>query len=241
MVERFAAYEQMLIANPTKFGERLLTGLLLGGFFTGSDYVEALRRRREMCNEMANAMADLDVMITATQRAEAPLIDSIPKYENFERPGFTSPFNVTGYPAMSICTGFGDKHLPIAMQIIAKPFAEPRLFRFAYAYVSKLRPGALSGRHSHPPCRPWRDPAAAEGLMPSAASAHFDSERFKMKPPPSISPSFRKSPEILTAERHRRSALWKDSRTKLRSCSEPARIWAARLLIFSRARAPASR
>ncbi|HWG06974.1 MAG TPA: amidase [Beijerinckiaceae bacterium] len=153
MVERFAAYEQMLIANPTKFGERLLSGLLLGGFFTGSDYVEALRRRREMCNEMASAMTDLDVMITATQRAEAPLIDSIPKYENFERPGFTSPFNVTGYPAMSICTGFGDKHLPIAMQIIAKPFAEARLFRFAYAYEQATpwrseRPALASAEHA---------------------------------------------------------------------------------------------
>ena len=79
-------------------------------------------------------MSGLDVLITATQRSEAPLIDSIPKYENFERPGFTSPFNVTGYPAMSICTGFGEKHLPVAMQIIAKPFAEARLFRFAHAY-----------------------------------------------------------------------------------------------------------
>lgn len=66
MVERFAAYEQMLIANPAKFGDRLLGGLLLGGFFTGSDYVEAVRRRRELCEELATAMSDLDVLVTAT-------------------------------------------------------------------------------------------------------------------------------------------------------------------------------
>ena len=44
------------------------------------------------------------------------------------------PFNVTGSPAMSVCTGFGAGGLPVAMQLIGKPFAEPALLRAAYAY-----------------------------------------------------------------------------------------------------------
>jgi aspartyl-tRNA(Asn)/glutamyl-tRNA(Gln) amidotransferase subunit A len=134
MVERYAAYERMLIANPNGFGEHLRSHLLAGAFFTGSDYVEALRRRRELCDELDAAMEDLDVVVTATRGGEAPLIDSIPKNENFERPGFTSPFNVTGSPAISVCTGFGVKDLPVAMQIVGKPFGEARVFRIAEFY-----------------------------------------------------------------------------------------------------------
>jgi aspartyl-tRNA(Asn)/glutamyl-tRNA(Gln) amidotransferase subunit A len=134
MAERYAAYEQMLKANPTKFGAIYLSSLLPGAFITGADYIEALRRRRELCEELASAMADLDVVVTATQRSEAPLLERVPKRDNMERPGFTNPFSLAGYPAMSVCTGFGEKHLPVAMQIAAKPFAEPRLFRVAYAY-----------------------------------------------------------------------------------------------------------
>ena len=79
-------------------------------------------------------MGDLDILITASQPGEAPRIDAIPKWVNFEKPGFTSTFNLTGYPAMSICTGFGAGGLPVSMQLVAKPFQEPTLFRAAHAY-----------------------------------------------------------------------------------------------------------
>ena len=35
---------------------------------------------------------------------------------------------------MSACTGIGLGGLPVAMQLIAKPFAEATLFRAAHAY-----------------------------------------------------------------------------------------------------------
>ena len=44
------------------------------------------------------------------------------------------PFNVTGWPAITLCTGFGEGGLPVAMQMIAKPFEEPALFGAAQAY-----------------------------------------------------------------------------------------------------------
>ena len=46
--------------------------------------------------------------------------------------------NVTGFPAISICTGFGAGGLPVAMQMAAKPFAEPLLFRAAHAYETAM-------------------------------------------------------------------------------------------------------
>jgi aspartyl-tRNA(Asn)/glutamyl-tRNA(Gln) amidotransferase subunit A len=44
------------------------------------------------------------------------------------------PFNVAGYPAITICAGFGAGGLPVAIQLVGKPFAEPGLLRVADAF-----------------------------------------------------------------------------------------------------------
>jgi aspartyl-tRNA(Asn)/glutamyl-tRNA(Gln) amidotransferase subunit A len=44
------------------------------------------------------------------------------------------PFNVSGYPAISVCSGFGEGDLPVAIQLAGKPFQEPALFRVADAF-----------------------------------------------------------------------------------------------------------
>ena len=88
---------------------------------------------------MAQAMAGLDVLLTATVPAEAPRIDRVPKWGIVEQPNFTSTFNVTGFPAMSVCTGYGEAGLPLAMQLVAKPFDEPTLFRAGHAYERAMR------------------------------------------------------------------------------------------------------
>ncbi len=62
-----------------------------------------------------------------------------------EKPSFTIPFNLTGSPAMSVCSGFGVGGLPVAMQLIGKPFAEATLFRAAHAYEQ-----AMGGRRKRP-------------------------------------------------------------------------------------------
>jgi aspartyl-tRNA(Asn)/glutamyl-tRNA(Gln) amidotransferase subunit A len=55
-----------------------------------------------------------------------------------EKPSLTIPFNLTGYPAMSVCTGFGSGGLPISMQLVAKPFAEATLFQAGHAYETAV-------------------------------------------------------------------------------------------------------
>ena len=60
-----------------------------------------------------------------------------------EKPSFTMPFNVTGLPALSVCTGYGAGGLPVSMQIVGKPFAEATVFRAGHAYENATR-GATS-------------------------------------------------------------------------------------------------
>ena len=81
-------------------------------------------------------MADLDIIVSASQPGEAGKIADVAKakWANMEKPSFTMPFNVTGFPAISVCTGFGDGGLPVSIQLAGKPFSEPTLFRAAHAY-----------------------------------------------------------------------------------------------------------
>jgi aspartyl-tRNA(Asn)/glutamyl-tRNA(Gln) amidotransferase subunit A len=134
IVERAAAYEEWARTRLHDFGERMRTRLMLGAFVSGVDYLQAVRRRRELRAELQAAMADLDVVLTAVFAAEAPRIDDVRQWDVFHEPGFMMPFNVAGYPAMSVCSGFGAGGLPVAIQLVGKPFREATVLRVAHAF-----------------------------------------------------------------------------------------------------------
>lgn len=136
--EAYAVHEPWLKERFNDYGELFRDRVALGGFIRASDYVQAVRRRRMLIQELKAAMADIDILVSASQPGEAPLITEVPKWGNLEKPSLTMPFNVTGYPAMSVCTGYGAGGLPVCMQLIAKPFAEPTLFRAGHAYETAM-------------------------------------------------------------------------------------------------------
>jgi aspartyl-tRNA(Asn)/glutamyl-tRNA(Gln) amidotransferase subunit A len=132
--ESYAVHEPWLKSRFNDYGELFRDRVALGAFIRAADYVQAIRRRRTLCAEVAAAMADLDILVSASQPTEAARIDEVPKWAMLEKPSFTMPFNVTGQPAISVCTGYGAGGLPVAMQLVAKPFQEAMLFRAAHAY-----------------------------------------------------------------------------------------------------------
>ncbi len=134
ITERAAAYEEWARTRLADFGERMRSRLMLGAFVSGVDYVQAVRRRRELRAELKAAMADLDVVLTAVLPAEAPKIDAVAKWDLFQQPSFMMPFNVAGYPAMSVCSGYGAGGLPVAIQLVGKPFQEAAVLRIADAF-----------------------------------------------------------------------------------------------------------
>jgi len=149
ITEAFTLHAPWMRERFMDYGELFRDRVALAATVSGPDLVQTFRRRRVLCQEMAAAMENLDIIVSASQPGEAPRIDALTKWANMEKPSFTMPFNVTGFPAISICTGYGAGGLPVAMQMAAKPFAEPLLFRAAHAYETAM---------------PWRDsrPAMAE-------------------------------------------------------------------------------
>jgi aspartyl-tRNA(Asn)/glutamyl-tRNA(Gln) amidotransferase subunit A len=178
VAEAFSLHEPYMRTRYHDYGELLRTRIIFGGLLAGTDYVQALRRRRELCALTAEAARDVDVLVTAGAAGEAPRIDSIPKYVNMATPGFTNPFNITGWPAMCVCSGFGVGGLPVAVQIAAKPFQEALLFRVAHAFEQatpfrknrptvKTVPSGLSEKLAAAGLRPTPSDVAAMASMAS--------------------------------------------------------------------------
>ncbi|HET6606972.1 MAG TPA: amidase, partial [Rhodopila sp.] len=90
--EAYAVHEPWLKSRFNDYGELFRDRLALGALMSASDYMQAVRRRRVLCQEIAAAMADLDVLVTAAAPAEAPKIDEVPKWAMLEKPNFTMPF-----------------------------------------------------------------------------------------------------------------------------------------------------
>ena len=135
MCEAYAIHEANLKTRFTDFGEIFRDRMALAGLWTGADYIQAVRRRRELVDELDRAMAGLDLVMTAAAPTEAPKIDEVPKFAIMERSSLTMPFNVTGTPAMSVCCGYTtDTGLPLSFQIVGKRFADATVLRAADAY-----------------------------------------------------------------------------------------------------------
>ena len=121
----------------TRFGDycdMFRDRVAVAALVSGTDLLQAQRWRRRLSRELATAMADLDIIVSATAVGEAPPLADVPKWTSIEVPGLVMPFSLTGLPAMSVCTGFGPTGLPLAMQLVGHPFDEATVFRLAHAY-----------------------------------------------------------------------------------------------------------
>jgi aspartyl-tRNA(Asn)/glutamyl-tRNA(Gln) amidotransferase subunit A len=144
--EAYSVHEPWLRTQPEKYGELIRDQLSLGALVSAADYLQAQRRRRELIAEMDEATADIDILVCAVQSGEAPRIDAVPKWRSVEAPSHTIPFSLTGYPALSICCGYGNGGLPLAIQLISRPFEEVKLLRAGHTYEQ-----ATTWRTQRPP------------------------------------------------------------------------------------------
>ncbi len=134
LAEAFAVHEHWMQSGFEKYCAMLRDRVALGALLSAADYQQLMRRRRQLSLATAAAMKEVDLVLTACQPAEAPRIDAVPKWGILDKPSFTVPFNVTGQPAISICSGFGGGGLPVAIQLAGKPFEEATLLRAAHAF-----------------------------------------------------------------------------------------------------------
>ncbi len=132
--ELLAVHEHALRNRPGDFGEDFLGRVLPAVLISARDYVQAQRERRRIVAEMAPAYENFDVLVTATAGSPAPRLGTWRTIEFWRRPSLTTPFNITGGPALAQCIGFSSGGLPLSMQIAGRPFDDATVLRVAHAY-----------------------------------------------------------------------------------------------------------
>jgi aspartyl-tRNA(Asn)/glutamyl-tRNA(Gln) amidotransferase subunit A len=155
--ELLAVHERAMRTRPGDFGEDFLGRVAPAVLIGSRDYVQAQRERRRMLAEMAPVYRDYDVLVTATAGGPAPRLGTWRTIEFWRRASLTTPFNVTGGPALAQCIGFSSSGLPLSMQIVGQPFDDATVLRVAHAYEK-----ATPWREK----RPQLDPAATFSTTP---------------------------------------------------------------------------
>ncbi|WP_205825136.1 amidase [Methylobacterium terricola] len=100
-----------------------------GRLFSATDYLRALRRRPVVLRQVLDALNDVDVLVTPGLGGEAPSLDSLTVEVDGEAhplqavlPRNTMLFDYTGLPALMLPTGRGRTGLPVAAQVVGKPY-----------------------------------------------------------------------------------------------------------------------
>lgn len=143
--EAYAIHQHWLRTSPELYGAFGRHRLMAGAFVLAADYINAQRERSRLVAEIAETMTSVDVVIFPTARCPARPIGEDSMASGFQ-PFFNRAFNVTGGPALSICNGFSQTGLPLALQIGGRPFEDALVLK-----VGDALERALGTRTRRPP------------------------------------------------------------------------------------------
>ncbi|MEM7344840.1 MAG: amidase [Chloroflexota bacterium] len=110
----------------------------------GYAYLDALNKvRPKIQASFEQALADVDALVTpTTPLAAAPIGDDEETLLNERRVGtfgafirYTSPSNMTGFPALTVPLQATEEGLPLGLQFLGKPWREAKLLRLGHNWM----------------------------------------------------------------------------------------------------------
>jgi aspartyl-tRNA(Asn)/glutamyl-tRNA(Gln) amidotransferase subunit A len=120
--------------------------LEMGRYILGEDYARALAGREVLRREVDAAMAEHDALVTPTLPIPAPPIGAATiRVGASEEPvrnmmlRLTSPFNITGHPAIALPCGATSAGLPCSLQLVGARAQTDALVRIALSVEDVLR------------------------------------------------------------------------------------------------------
>jgi aspartyl-tRNA(Asn)/glutamyl-tRNA(Gln) amidotransferase subunit A len=129
------AYHQTYLATQAEaYSADVLKRLHEGAAITTNEYATARRVQVELVRAFEMWFDDVDLLVIPTTRTPAPLIGSNALEMAQHLTAFTAPFNVTGFPAISLPCGFTRAQLPIGLQIVGPRWREDLILRAAHQY-----------------------------------------------------------------------------------------------------------
>jgi aspartyl-tRNA(Asn)/glutamyl-tRNA(Gln) amidotransferase subunit A len=143
-VESAGVHRENLRTAPELMGEDLRSRLEVGAIVPAADYLLARQVRVAATRSMAELFREqrLDAIAAPTLPATAPRVSekTIAFPDGSTEPvapalvRFTTPFNATGQPVVSVPCGFDEINLPIGLSFIGRPDQELALCQIAHIY-----------------------------------------------------------------------------------------------------------
>lgn len=138
--DAYAFHRERFDRAPERYGEDVRTRIARGRDTTGAAYAAARRARGEIRAAFDAVFAAYDAIALPTTVVAAPLREGQDAVATAARlTALTSPFNLTGLPAISIPCG-STEGLPVGLQLVGARWHEARLLRVARAYESARGP-----------------------------------------------------------------------------------------------------
>ena len=130
--------------RPQDYATQVRVRIEAGFYIPATQYLDALRLRRTLLEKfLTETMAEIDLLHAPVIPFPVPTIQQT----DVEAEGgeamlrvvrslttFTRPFNFLGVPAISVPCGFDAAGLPVAFQLVGRPFDEALCLRAANAY-----------------------------------------------------------------------------------------------------------
>ncbi|MDT7710662.1 MAG: aspartyl-tRNA(Asn)/glutamyl-tRNA(Gln) amidotransferase subunit [Pseudonocardiales bacterium] len=137
--EAFATHADWITTRPQDYQPATRERITPNAGMAARTYVDALRTRRRLVAEL-RAAADVDVLVLGTTRLRAtPIGADTVEVDGKEVPvrasllALTLPFNLTGWPAVSVPGAVSDGGLPVGVQVVGVGMEERGVLRVAGA------------------------------------------------------------------------------------------------------------
>ena len=143
--EMLSYHSRYLPQKKELYGEDVRGGMALGQFILAENYIRAKRMMQYYRLKLKQTFETVDIIITPTCPITAPAVGSqFVTVQNEKEPvgnaitRFTSFFNLTGNPAITIPCGIHSSGLPIGVQLIGRHFEENLLLKTAYFLENQI-------------------------------------------------------------------------------------------------------
>jgi aspartyl-tRNA(Asn)/glutamyl-tRNA(Gln) amidotransferase subunit A len=140
-VEMATFHREWYAQQPDDYSPAAQQRFAAANALSAMDYAQAQRDREPIRAELWRTFDQVDVLVTPAMPTTVARIGSSVlefdgrSYDTLElATRCTYPFNLSGFPAMSLPCGFDRHGLPIGLQLAAAPWQEALLLRVAHEY-----------------------------------------------------------------------------------------------------------
>jgi amidase len=138
-VETAVAHEATFPSRRAQYGPGLAGFIDSAASVSARDYQKILLRRRDFAGRLAALFQSVDLLVIPAQNIASPSLGRMATLGQdpaalLALMRFTSPFDMSGSPTITLPCGFTPRRTPIALQLVSRHFEEDLLVRAGRAY-----------------------------------------------------------------------------------------------------------